>query len=138
MKAQDILVAPDGRMIPPGVATGSFKGVRSVVRSQIVQDRVDAVLVRLVVREDYGPEDEGEIRRGLSQCLGSGVAIEFEQVDEIPLSGRGKFRRIVSSVPLAWGDGTRPNLYQQDASSPGSGLGGDRRSEGGHSAGSTT
>ena len=138
MKAQDILVAPDGRMIPPGAATGSFKGVRSVVRSQIVQDRVDAVLVRLVVRENYRPEDEDEIRRGLSQCLGSGVAIEFEQVDEIPLSGRGKFRRIISSVPLAWGDGKRPNLYQQDSPSPESSAGGDGRSEGEHTAGSKT
>ncbi len=141
MKAQDILVTPDGRMIPPGVATGSFKGVRSVVRSQIVQDRVDAVLVRLVVREGYGPEDENAISRGLSRCLGAGVRIEFECVDDIPLSGRGKFRRIISTVPLAWGDATTPNLYQGHSSSPSSGSAGGRSransGAGGSSAGSS-
>jgi phenylacetate-CoA ligase len=142
MKAQDILVTPDGRMIPPGVATGSFKGVRSIVRSQIVQDRAGAVLVRLVVRKSYGAEDENAVRRGLSQCLGAGVRIEFELVDDIPLSGRGKFRRIISTVPLAWGNATSPNLYKGHTSSSASGSAGGRSRAGsgadGSSAGSST
>lgn len=138
MKAQDILVTPDGRMIPPGAATGSFKGVRSVVRSQIVQHQADAVLVRLVVKDGYTQDDESAIRRGLSLCLGPGVRIEFEQVDDIPLSGRGKFRRIISTVPLSWGHDTSPNLYQDDgprASSRGTDPGrpaGGTPQEGGH------
>lgn len=118
-KAEDIVVTPDGRMISPSVLTHVFKWVDAAAKSQILQHRPDELLIKLVRRPDYRDEHEAAIRRGLAGRIGSEVRIRFEYVDDIPLSGRGKFRRIISTVPLAWGEASVPNLHGSD------GLGGE-------------
>lgn len=110
-KAEDIVVTPDGRMLPPYLLTYPFKSVHAVAKSQILQHRPDEITVKLVKRNGYRDEHEGVLRRGLAERLGPDVTIAFEYVDDIPLSGRGKYRRVVSTVPLAWGTDRVPNLY---------------------------
>lgn len=113
-KAEDIIVAPGGRMVPGPLLSYAFKGARGVVRSQIVQERPDEITVRLVVAETFGPKDEQRIRSELENRLGADVAITFERVSEIPTSARGKYRWVVSSVPLRWGTLSTSNLYQDE------------------------
>jgi phenylacetate-CoA ligase len=110
-KAEDIVVTPDGRMISPSVLTHVFKSVDAAVKSQILQHRPEELLVKLVRRADYRDEHEAAIRRGLAGRIGPQVRIRFDYVDDIPLSGRGKYRRIISTVPLAWGEASAPNLH---------------------------
>lgn len=112
-KAEDIVVTPGGRMIPGPLLSFAFNGVRGIVRSQLVQDRPEALMVRLVVGADFEERNEASIRSGLEERL-PGVGITFERVDEIPMSSRGKYRWVVSSVPLKWGSVSTRNLHDEE------------------------
>ncbi|MBD3347913.1 MAG: AMP-binding protein [Candidatus Eisenbacteria bacterium] len=111
-KAEDIVVTPGGRMIPGPLLSYALKGISGVVRSQLVQERPETLTVRLVVNEDFLPRDEDLIRKGLTERLGDEVTLRFDYVSEIELSGRAKYRWIISSVPLRWGELSTSNLYE--------------------------
>jgi phenylacetate-CoA ligase len=110
-REEDILVTPDGRMIPPLLVVRGFQAIRGVRRSQIVQHDPAEVTVKVVLDEPLRPEDETEFRTYLAQRLGPEMKVSIERVEELPLTARGKFRRVVSTVPLRWGGTTTPNLH---------------------------
>jgi len=105
-KAEDVIVTPEGRLISPSVLTHPFKPFGSVERSQIIQDRMDHVLVRIVAADNFMPEDRALLLAGLRERLGPSITIDVEIVSEIPADPSGKFRWVVSEVPnpatLSW------------------------------------
>ena len=113
-REEDILVAPDGRMIPPVILSWGFRLIHGVRRAQLVQHSPDRLLARFETEEPISPEDEAEFRRSLRGKFGEGMTFEIERVDEIPLSSRGKYRRVISTVPLRWGSVETPNLYDDE------------------------
>jgi phenylacetate-CoA ligase len=104
-KEEDVLVAPDGRVISPTVLTSVFKDAHPVAKSQILQLRPDEITVRIVRLGAFTPDDERLIEREFKIRLGQDVRVRFEYVKDIPSSARGKFRWVVSTVPLRWGGG---------------------------------
>jgi phenylacetate-CoA ligase len=92
-KAEDIIVTPDGQQI---------------VASQIVQDRIDHLLVKLVPATEFTADQERALVSSLQQRLGEGIEIEVRMVDEIPREQSGKFRWVISRVEhscaLRWDD----------------------------------
>jgi phenylacetate-CoA ligase len=102
-KEEDVLVAPDGRLIPPSLVSPVFKDAHPVAKSQIVQVRRDEIVVRIVRLGEFTPDDERHVEHGFKVRLGQDVRVRFEYVKDIPCTARGKFRWIVSTVPLPWG-----------------------------------
>ena len=99
-KAEDVLTLRDGRLISPSVLTHPFKPLDCIEGSQIVQTELDAVTVRLIPRSTY---TEGHTRRLVSELqarLGDDVRIDVEFVDELETSKNGKFKWVISHVPL--------------------------------------
>lgn len=99
-KSEDIIVTPDGTSVSPSVLTHPFKNVKGVIRSQIVQEKPELVIVKLMTNEAFSPSDGKLIVSELGKRLGEDVSIELQIVDEIPYSGRGKFKWIVSKVGM--------------------------------------
>jgi phenylacetate-CoA ligase len=97
-KAEDIVVTPDGRMIAPSILTHPFKPFPQIVKSQLIQTRLDHVLVKIVPSSKFTPTHEQSLIRELAIRLGPGVAIEIQTVDAIPNEPSGKFRWIISQV----------------------------------------
>jgi len=112
-KEQDILVAPDGRMLSASMLIMLFKDLDSVVKSQVIQERPDEVTVRVVTRGELSVTDAETIEHGLHERLGEGVRVRFERVSEIPPSARGKYRWVISKVPLRWGTTSAGNLHEE-------------------------
>jgi phenylacetate-CoA ligase len=102
-KQEDLLVASDGRLVPPSVLAGVFKRSTPVSRSQIVQRDAGEVTVRIVRLVGYTRDDERAIEQGFRARLGSGLRVRFEYVEDISVSSRGKYRWIVSTAPHRWG-----------------------------------
>lgn len=98
-KAEDIVVTPDGRMISPSILTHPFKPFDQILKSQIVQESPERLLVKLVPSERFGDDDREKLVTGLRERLGDAVTIEVEQVDDIPRDASGKFRWVISRVP---------------------------------------
>lgn len=107
-KAEDIVVTPEGRRISPSVLTHPFKPLEQILASQIIQESLDRVLVKIVPSAAFTTDHERALAASLGQRLGPGIDIEIRQVDEIPREPSGKFRWVISRVEhactLSWDD----------------------------------
>ncbi len=99
-KAEDILTLSDGRLISPSVLTHPFKPLTSIIESQIVQDEIDRIVIKLVTHSEFSQKDESELIEGFRERLGEDVRIEIEKVDSIERTQAGKFKWVVSRVKL--------------------------------------
>ena len=100
-KAEDIVVTPDGRMISPSVLTHPFKPFDQLRKSQVIQERLDHIRVKLVPSDDFTQSHEQLLVGGLKARLGPSVEIEVEIVTDIPPEPSGKFRWVISRVDHA-------------------------------------
>lgn len=99
-KAEDIITTKDGRYISPSVLTHPFKPLHQIVESQIIQEDREHLLVKIVKDKDYSEQDTKTLLCGLRERLGEEMKIEVEFVDSIPRTKAGKFRWVISKVPL--------------------------------------
>lgn len=99
-KAEDTLTLKDGRLIPPSVLTHPFKPLNSIEESQIIQKDYDRIVVKIVRRQDYTDGDTQHLVRELKSRVGEDARIEIEFVEKLPRTAAGKFRWVISEVPL--------------------------------------
>lgn len=99
-KAEDVLTLKDGRLISPSVLTHPFKPLESIEGSQIIQTAPDAITVRLIPGPGYQDSLTQHLVRELKSRLGEGVAVQVEFVDALEVSPNGKFKWVISRVPL--------------------------------------
>lgn len=97
-KAEDILALSDGRMISPSVLTHPFKPMHTVEASQIVQDDLDSIEIRVVPGPGYSDADTQHLLREFRERLGDGVRVRVTQVPELERSRSGKFKWVISKV----------------------------------------
>ncbi len=99
-KAEDLVTLRDGRLISPSVLTHPFKPLTSISASQIVQEDLDTIRIRLVAGPAYTEGDEQELIRGMKERLGETVDIIVEKTDELERTKAGKFKWVISKVEL--------------------------------------
>ncbi len=99
-KDEDIVTTPDGRHISSSILTHPFKPMHSIEESQIVQDSVDRVRILIVPRDSYVDGDTEYLMDEFVKRLGESVNISVEFVDKIPRTAAGKYKWVISKVPL--------------------------------------
>ncbi len=99
-KAEDIVVTKDGRLVSPSALTHPFKPLHGVDMSQIIQDTSGNITVKIVKGEHFEESQIEVLKKGLSERLGHETEIDIEFVDSIPKTSAGKFRWVISKVPL--------------------------------------
>ena len=99
-KAEDVLTLKDGRLISPSVLTHPFKPLESIEGSQIVQKAPDYVIIRIVAGPHYDTALNDHLVREFKSRLGDDVRIEVAMVKELEHSRNGKFKWVISEVPL--------------------------------------
>jgi len=102
-KQESIVTLPDGRLISPSVLTHPFKPMHNIAESQIIQERVDELLVKVVRREAYSDNDEATLLSGFKERLGEGVKVRISYVDAIPRTANAKFKWVISRIPPQFG-----------------------------------
>ena len=90
----------DGRVISPSVLTHPFKPLESIEGSQIVQTALDRILVRIVPGPGYDTALTQHLVTELKARLGADVQVDVEMVDRLEPSKSGKFKWVISKVPL--------------------------------------
>ncbi|MGA7990075.1 MAG: hypothetical protein WCC53_01460 [Thermoanaerobaculia bacterium] len=95
-RIEDVVVGPDGREMVR--FHGIFVDQPNVREGQIVQEALNRIRVRVVPAGGFGPADEREIRRRVTQRLGPAVEVLVEKVAEIPRTAGGKFPAVVSEL----------------------------------------
>jgi phenylacetate-CoA ligase len=94
-RQDDLLLTADGRRV--GRLDPVFKSTFPIREAQIVQERLDYVLVRLVPSEGYKTAVEESIRQQIQARMGQ-VQVAFEKVDKIPRTSNGKFRAVICNL----------------------------------------
>ncbi len=95
-RQEDYIVTPDGRLV--GRLDHLFKDSEHVIEAQVVQDRVDEVVLRVVRDTAYSPADERALLGEARRRLGDRIRISFDYVASIPRTSQGKFRFVLSSL----------------------------------------
>ncbi|HEU4452736.1 MAG TPA: hypothetical protein VFR81_06725, partial [Longimicrobium sp.] len=107
-KAEDLVVTPAGRLVPPSALTHPFKRAVGVLKSQIVQDAPGRLLVRVVADADFSAAEERRLADALRERLGPAMRVDVARVGDIPREKSGKFRWVISRVEhpcrVAWDD----------------------------------
>lgn len=96
----DVLTTPDGRSLPGEFFPHILKEIRAVRQFQVVQERADAVTVR-VVAPDWVPDNEHWLRREVAAVAGPALRLDLERVDAIPLTAAGKLQVVVNRLASA-------------------------------------
>jgi phenylacetate-CoA ligase len=99
-RAEDIITTRDGRYISFASLTLPIKLIGNVGESQIIQEDLEHIRVRIVKRPDYRESDTQDLLAEFRKRIGTDVKVEIEFVDSIPRSRTGKFRFVISKVPL--------------------------------------
>ena len=113
-KAEDIVVLPSGKLISSSVLTHPFKPLKNIEKSQIIQEDCDRIRVKLVKRPGYTENDTRTLVEGLAERLGQDIEISVEFVHDIAPGPNGKYRWVISRVPIVLGSGKIENLYNEN------------------------
>jgi phenylacetate-CoA ligase len=95
-RTDDVIRTPDGRSV--GRLDPVFKSDLHIREAQIIQERIDRIVVRVVPAEGFGQLDKELILRGLKERVGEMVECAVVIVDMIPRTSRGKFQAVRSLV----------------------------------------
>ncbi len=99
-KDEDIISTPDGRLISSSVLTHPFKPMHNIEESQIIQERLDQLVIKIVKKESYTKKDEEKLISAFKDRLGDDIKFTIEYVDSIPRTKNGKFKWVISKVKL--------------------------------------
>jgi phenylacetate-CoA ligase len=101
-RVTDTLVTPEGNRVHGLGVMYVIRVLPGVARFQVVQDRRDRVIVRIVPEEGANAMAiESAVRDGLAQVLGQTMQVSFEVVEELPVLPSGKMRAIVNLLDVA-------------------------------------
>jgi phenylacetate-CoA ligase len=99
-KAEDVITTPDGRYISSSILTHPFKPLVNIVESQIIQEDVANIRIKIVRGSAYNDEDSKILLKEMENRIGDNMKLSLEFVDQIARTSSGKFRWVVSKVPL--------------------------------------
>ncbi len=115
-RTTDFIVAPDGTILHALSVIYIVRELEGVEQFRIYQKEVDRFHVQLVRNQHYQPENEARIREGLRQRLHSPVHVTIEYLPNLPAERSGKFRHVISEVPIGSDLGKRNARTYTDGS----------------------
>lgn len=104
----DLVTTPDGAHLVPHFFVVVFKNLRQVHRYQVVQEEPDRLLFRLVpVPGADRRQAEAAVGAALAEATHGTLGADFDWVEEVPLSGAGKRRLVISRLAGGASPGAR-------------------------------
>jgi len=94
----DMFVTADGHWLTVHQFTAFFAKMPSVKAFQVIQKKVDFILIRLVADETFSEADHQRIIETFRRYMGPNNHFELDFVDEIPTTPAGKRRFFISEV----------------------------------------
>lgn len=99
-RTTDFVVAADGTVMHGLALIYVVRDVEGIQGFKIIQESRHWTRVLLVSGPGFKPESLFDIETGLRARLGEGVRVDVELVQDIPSEASGKFRYVVSKMPL--------------------------------------
>lgn len=95
-RVDEHLTTPDGRRLQS--VEQMAEGLNNVQEYQVVQEKIDLILIKVVTTEHYNNDDERLILKKAQDRLGKSMRITVEPVEMIERTKGGKFRFIINKL----------------------------------------
>lgn len=95
-RSDDYVLTPQGRRV--GRLSHVTKPGRGILESQIAQTARDRIVIRVVPTESFEAPSMKAVVKTARERLGTGMQVEWELVDAIPRTKRGKFKHVVREI----------------------------------------
>ncbi len=95
-RTDDLIKTPDGRLI--GRLDPVFKADFDIVEAQIVQEKIDLLVLNVVEDKNFTEPQKIELITRLKNRVGDSVEVEYKKVDTIPRNANGKFKAVISKI----------------------------------------
>jgi phenylacetate-CoA ligase len=105
-RSTDFLVRADGTVMHALAAIYVLRELEGVSAFRLVQYAPDCVQVEIVANSRWSEQSYSQLTAGLRARLGGELRVKVLLVDEIAPEASGKYRYVVSHVPLPGGLGT--------------------------------
>lgn len=97
----DFVVAADGRVMHALAVIYILRAVPGIAQFKCIQHALDHMEVQIVPDASWNEAARNTMVTGLQARLGETLRVELRLLDEIPPEASGKYRYVVSHVPLA-------------------------------------
>jgi phenylacetate-CoA ligase len=95
-RQRNMVVRPDGVRHWPSFPSESWRDVAPILQIQLVQDAIDHIEARLVLRRALAGDEGTRLIAVLQDCLDYPFNITLSQVDDIPPGAGNKYEDFVS------------------------------------------
>ncbi len=95
-RTSEFIVTPDGRRYP--TITHFVNLLRNVRRTQVVQERPEEIIVRVVTTSEFSSDDERLVERRFQERIGGGIQVRVERVQELERMPNGKVLNIINRM----------------------------------------
>lgn len=99
-RTTDAVVTKSGIVLSGQCLIGIVQIWNIPAQVQIIQETVDDLRIRIVRQEGFNQSHIDYMEKELHQKLGQDIKIHFEFVEEIPREASGKYRYVISKVPI--------------------------------------
>jgi phenylacetate-CoA ligase len=96
-RQQEMLETPEGKYIHGEFFTHIFWEIDRVKEFQVVQEKLDKIVIKIVPEEDFDEKQLDKIRE-IVRKRSEGWNIKFKFVDEIERTGAGKYKFIINEM----------------------------------------
>lgn len=96
-RLEDIVISSDGRQMVR--FHGVFVGIPHIIEGQVIQEKIDEFVLKLVTDSKFCEEDKQLLRQRMFDRLGK-VKLEICLVDQIEKTENGKYRAVISKVKI--------------------------------------
>jgi len=97
-RADDFIVLPSGKIVSPIVLALIMKHSEDIIEYQIVQERLEKVIIYLVVSPEFNEDDSKKIGQEIKRSLNNEINVEIKIKDKIQRDKSGKIRSVISKV----------------------------------------
>jgi phenylacetate-CoA ligase len=99
-RTTDFILTPDGKIMHGLSLIYVLREIPGINEFRIVQEETDSFVIDIVRAASFRPESEALIKDGFKKRIGGDIKIIFNHVEKIECGKSGKFRYLISKVPL--------------------------------------
>lgn len=101
-RSLDTIQTCDGKLIPGEFFPHLMKDFEEIDKFQVVQNEKSKLLIKIVKRVEFSKDKFELLRNEVLKVLGTNISVDFQFVEDIPLTTTGKFRVVVSTIPISF------------------------------------
>lgn len=95
---QEMIIAKDGSFISTTALNLHSNVLEKISKYQFYQEKEGKLVIKIIAKHEIINEDEKMIKRSFFNKVGPNLEVVVEEVDEIPLTERGKHRFLIQKI----------------------------------------